>query len=317
MSDIENVAAAPAITDAPVYDVVDAAAPVSSGLEQTAVAPVETTTQSTPIGLEALSETYRNDPSLKDFKTLDDLAKSYVNAKSMIGQSIRIPGPDASEEAKAEFYRKLEAVPGVVKFDPNSDDIYKRLGKPESPDNYQVQFDPQLNSDITLQKNFLAKAHAAGLNSKQAQELIDYQNGYIREAAEQIKEQVLGFQEAVKAEFGPDFQNRMVAANTGVTLMAKKYPELGGLLKANPVFANHPAIVNLFSNLGKQAIEGNAGIGAAVDVKFGMSSAEAQSKIAEVRANPNHPSKNPRDPDHKEALARVQELYRIASHAEM
>lgn len=316
MSDIENVTAAPATTDAPVYDV--GAAPVSSGVEQTAVADVSTVAKSAPVGLEILSESFRNDRSIKDFKSIDDIAKSYINLKAMVGNSIRIPGPDASDEVKAEFYKKLESVPGVLKFDENKvDDIYNRLGRPKSPDKYQVEFDPQLNTNSELQTGFLSKAHEIGLNSKQAQEIVNYQNQFVKQAADQIREQVLGFQEQVKAEFGADFQNRMVAANTGVTILSKKYPELGTLLKHNPIFANHPAIVNMFYNLGRQAIEGNAGIAGAADVKFGMSPSEAQAKIEEIRSNPNHPSKNHKDPGHREALERVQELYRIASQSEM
>lgn len=309
MSDNENVVASPETTSAPVYD--------GGVISNNAVETITLENAITPKGLDVLSETYRNDPSIKDFKSIDDLAKSYVNAKSMIGNSLRIPSEDASDEAKAEFFKKLESVPGIVRFDENKlDVIYDKLGRPQTPANYEVKFDETLNKNPDLQQGFLSKAHEVGLNSKQAQAIVDYQNQFIRAAADQLKEQVLEYQDQVKRELGPEFQNRMVAANTGVKMMANKYPELGDLLRNNPLFANHPAIVNMFANVGKQAIEGSAPTGEAGAMKFGMSAAEAQSRINEIRHNPNHPSKNPRDPNHKMELERLQELYRIASYSE-
>lgn len=56
-------------------------------------------------------DTLKNDPSLKDFKTPADLAKSYVETKKAYGtlasQKAGIPGPDATPEQKAAFYKTL------------------------------------------------------------------------------------------------------------------------------------------------------------------------------------------------------------------
>lgn len=311
MSEIENVVASPETTAAPVYD---------AGIQnEPAPTPVAAPVSVETVGLAGLSETYKNDPSLKDFKSVDDLAKSYVNAKAMIGGSIRLPAADASPEAIEEFFKKIESVPGVMKFDPNNlDQVYNRLGRPESADKYQVQFNPEINKREDLQSGFLSKAHEIGLNSKQAQGIIDYQNGFIADSVAQIKEQVLNLQEQVRQEFGPEFTNRMQAANAGVQLMGKKYPDIGDLLKQNPIFANHPAVVNLFSNLGRQVVEGSTPTGDVANTRFGgMTSAEAKVEIEAIRADRNHPSKNHRDPNHKQALDKLQELYKIASHSEM
>ena len=63
---------------------------------------------------DSLAEDLRSEPSLKDFKDINSLAKSHVSAQKMLGGSIRIPGEDASDEARQEFYSKLSNVEGVV-----------------------------------------------------------------------------------------------------------------------------------------------------------------------------------------------------------
>ena len=90
---------------------------------------------------DSVDESYRD--SVKDFKDINGLVKSYQSAQSMLGSSIRIPTDDASKEAKDEFYSRLSQVPGLTRL-PNKDDpeamnqFYNSLGRPESKDGYKI-----------------------------------------------------------------------------------------------------------------------------------------------------------------------------------
>ena len=63
--------------------------------------------------LSSLPEELRSNPTLQDTKSVEALAKRFVDTKSALGASIRIPGEDASDEVRQEFYSKLNSsVPG-------------------------------------------------------------------------------------------------------------------------------------------------------------------------------------------------------------
>ena len=131
-------------------------------------APVTTTT-----GL-GLSEEFANEPSLKDFKDINALAKSYVSAQRMLGNSIRIPGEDASDEARKAFYDKISTLPNIIKFDENDPtSVFNRLGRPETVDGYKLETAASI--DPTITSTFLQEAHKAGLTNRQVNTVIGFQ----------------------------------------------------------------------------------------------------------------------------------------------
>lgn len=88
-----------------------------------------------------LPEELRADPSLADIKDLPSLAKAFRDTKALVGSSIRVPGPDASPEAKAAFRDRLKKdAPDLVELpsDPEKrktarKDILEQLGWPKDP----------------------------------------------------------------------------------------------------------------------------------------------------------------------------------------
>ena len=78
-----------------------------------------TTTTTTSSWKDSISEAYRNDPNIEKFTEIDALAKSYINATKMIGQDkVVIPTNNSTEE--------------------HWDDVYAKLGRPESADKYSL-----------------------------------------------------------------------------------------------------------------------------------------------------------------------------------
>ena len=87
--------------------------------------------------LEQIPEEYRGHDSLNDFNDAAALAKSYVETKAMVGNSIRVPGPDAGEEAYQEYLNKIISHDPKLMMKPDfaeaeqSHEFFRTIGLPE------------------------------------------------------------------------------------------------------------------------------------------------------------------------------------------
>lgn len=110
------------------------------------------------------------------FRSADSLEAAIADIKyaaEVQGNSLRIPGPDASDEARAAFYDKIvERAPGVMrKPDIDNDDavaaVLRDLGKPDEAKDYVLE----ANEDINLTDERVGQlkdfAHQAGLTKSQ------------------------------------------------------------------------------------------------------------------------------------------------------
>ena len=101
-----------------------------------------------------VSSEYGTHASTASIQNLDSLAKSYINAQSLVGKKGRIipPSDEDSEEVWNEFWTKL--------------------GRPGKPEEYQFEVVEGLEdidfSDI--ETDFRSKAYKAGMSKKQANE---------------------------------------------------------------------------------------------------------------------------------------------------
>ena len=90
-----------------------------------------------------LPESFRDDPSLRDFKDVESLGRSYSQLRGMMGARIPLPNQESSPEEWQAFREKLADVPGVAMLPDPQDrqamgEIYAKLGRPENPDGYQL-----------------------------------------------------------------------------------------------------------------------------------------------------------------------------------
>src|SRR3989304_3701646 len=108
---------------------------------------------------EALDAGIKEHPSLSDFKTPADLAKSWVNAQKLIGkEKIPLPGEKATKE--------------------DWDVVFSRLGRPEKPEGYTLP-EIEVPEDFPLPaeeqaKEFLTKAHEIGMLPSQVNALYEW-----------------------------------------------------------------------------------------------------------------------------------------------
>ena len=106
--------------------------------------PVSPTTETQPAAKtwkEAISEEFRNDPNIEKFTEIDALAKSYINATQMIGKD-------------------KVAVPNKNSTDDQWNEVYDKLGRPESADKYSLNAKSEVVPiDDNAIKQFAENAH--------------------------------------------------------------------------------------------------------------------------------------------------------------
>ena len=265
--------------------------------------------------LACLPDDLKNEPSLGSFKDITALAKSFVSAQRMLGNSVRIPTDDSAPEAKAEFFKKLETIPGVVRLPEDNDiegrnQLLTKLGRPATADEYKLDLPEGTQEDPTQLAEFKKLAFELGLNKKQAQELTDF-NMKIKQSEHENLVKIHATNEAsIKEKWGQDFDNRLTAAKLVVRSYAEKMPDEVKALVNSPL-GNNPALLQILADFGKslhetQALTGSEGL------KFGTTPQEALEKISEIQSNRGHAFHNAKDPGHNVAVEKMHRLYEAA-----
>lgn len=171
---------------------------------------------------EGLPEELRGDPSLQDFKDVGGLAKSYLATKQQVGNSLRVPGEDATPEATQEFYDKVVRL-SAGKVMPAPDltneeamgSLYTAMGRPDEASGYEmpeVEGAPELAAERV---GFLkGLAHKYGMSQRNF-------SGFMQEAlqadADSLAAQATARQEGLaelKGEWGETFDSRRSMAVT-------------------------------------------------------------------------------------------------------
>lgn len=269
-----------------------------------AIEPTETVTAETaapdvrPVDdwRESLPADIRN--GLGDVNTVEDLAKGYVNAQGMIGNSIRIPGKDAGAEDWEKFYGKFADVPGLTRYDPNDlTSLYEAAGRPADAKGYQIEGAPE---------DFLEAAHAAGLNRQQVESLLEYENNINAQHESAEHDAVNKGIDSLRNEWGLAFDRKVEEGQRAVSFLEQTAPGLSQALDATGA-GNHPAVIKLFQALGANLKEGQ-GFAGTHGTNSGITPAEARAQIAEIQNNPQHPYHN----GDETALEKFLELHRFA-----
>jgi hypothetical protein len=107
-----------------------------------------------------LDESIRSHPSLKDFKTPNDVVKSYVEVQKLIGpEKIIMPSKDADPKEWNER-------------------VFDRLGRPKDPKDYLLPTDLQIPKELPISEKlidgFRKVAHESGVLPKQFQTMYKW-----------------------------------------------------------------------------------------------------------------------------------------------
>ena len=206
------------------------------------VAPVKVEEQQTENKVDFRSlipDEYKEDKALANFQDMNQFVKSYLHANKMVGlDKIPVPNKFATEEDWQE--------------------VFKRLGAPETPNDYKYSFKED-EVDPKQLKAFNETAHKLGLLPKQAEALVKYYNNLNKSQSEQLENQAIEAQTKteteLKKEFGPQFNKRLdqakrLAVNTlGEDFLNKTILQDGSRLGDNL------EVIKAFSNLADKLSE--------------------------------------------------------------
>lgn len=247
-------------------------------------------------------------PALKDVKDVNSLAKQFVDLQQHMGRAVRVPGEDASQDAKQQFYQDLiNKVPGLM-VKPNEEDadamnaFYDTIGRPKEETGYEL---PEVEGvDLPEDRaNFLRKvAHKNGIGKKQFKGLLSEIMEADKLGMDAHKEKVVESRDRLKREWGEAYEGR-----ENVVLTAAK---------------NSNAPDEIVNAIEKGTMRGESlkwlyGLMAqgSEDKNFAdshgaarLSPSEAEAQINEIMSNKKGPYWDASDPAHKATVKKVVEL---------
>ena len=245
---------------------------------------------------EAISEEFREDPNIAKFTELDALAKSYINATRMIGQDkVAIPNENSTDDQWQE--------------------VYGKLGRPESPDKYKLE----ANSDVVpldegAIKQFAENAHQLGLNNKQAQGILEFYKNSMEGSAQQARidtETAQANAEAeLRKEWGGNYDNNIKKA--GSVAKANMNPQILDMeLKDGTRLGDHPEVIKGFANIANLLSEDKLVGTESENVSQGV---DYQSEISKIVNDRSGPYWNKSHPDHDKVVQQVFTLRTMMSN---
>lgn len=253
--------------------------------------PIETPAEGNWIA--GLPENLRTDPAIRDFKSVDDLATSYVNTKKMLGTRVPIPAHD-DPDATREFFSKM--------------------GVPEKPDGYEVRPDglPQdFTPDPKILSTFQEAAHKLNLTPRQFQGLVQY-NARLSEQIQ--KEQALAAEQTIEAKhkalddaFGPakGEQGQLAAS------CINRFGDDGVLQKLNDAgLGLDPDIIKMLAKIEKSC-QSDPMLTGSQESQYTITKSEAERDLEMMKNDPEtvQAMVNPSHPRHAEVESKMNKLY--------
>ena len=239
---------------------------------------------------DSISEEYRVDPNIEKFTEIDALAKSYINATKMIGQDkVAIPNNNSTED--------------------QWNDVYAKLGRPESADKYTLDAKSEVvNFDDTAIKSFAEQSHKLGLNNKQAQGILEFYKYNMEGTAQQSKIDTETAQaqaeQQLRQEWGRDFEGKVKQA--GALAKANINPEVLDMTLSNGTrLGDHPEIIKGFAKIAGMMQEDKI---VATESENAQSVNNIEDEISSIVNDRNGPYWNKGHPDHDKMVQQVYTL---------
>ena len=255
--------------------------------------PVSPTTETQPVAKtwkEAISEEFRNDPNIEKFTEIDALAKSYINATQMIGKDkVAVPNKNSTEDQWNE--------------------VYDKLGRPESADKYTLNAKSEVVPiDDNAIKQFAENAHQLGLNNKQAQGILEFYKNNMEGMAQQAKVDTetaqVQSEQQLRQEWGREFESNVKKA--GALAKANMNPEILDMqLKDGMRLGDHPEIIKGFAKIAGMMSEDKI---VSTESENVSSNTDVETEISDIMNNKDGPYWNKSHPDHDKMVQQVYTL---------
>jgi hypothetical protein len=256
---------------------------------------------------ESLPEDLRDEDCWKSVTDFQNMAKQFVNQRKAIGKSkVAIPTEKSSQEEWDAFYATL--------------------GRPEKPEDYQVEVPDDLKEVYTDEALAEAKkfAHSIGVTDKQFAAYMKF--SMERDAklladqdafeAQQQEEARQAAEKAMRDDFGPAYDKYLHAANR---IVAEAFPKEEDQLALTEELGNNPRFIRFAAIVGSRLLESKAQVAQLTTDTPG----DAMKKIKELQSTPGYMSSDGSYMDgsvrkfmsrdqQKEITERIRELYKTA-----
>ena len=225
-----------------------------------------------------IPESFKEEKALDNFNNMEDFVKSYLHAQKLGGaDKIPVPNKHSTEEDWHE--------------------VFKRLGAPETPEDYKYNL-----KDVELDQNqvqeFNKEAHKLGLLPRQAESLIKFYNemnsnnaASQEEAAAQAQLQT---ETELKKEYGPQFSKRLdQAKKLAVNSLGSDFLE-NTYLKDGSRLGDNIKVIKAFSDLADKLSEDEIikGDGSdymtAKDIEKEINELTQEGSAYWIKTHPNH-----------------------------
>lgn len=206
----------------------------------------------------------------RQFATPADAVRTALDLRQKLSTAVQMPGADADPEKRLE--------------------IFNRLGRPESPDGYEVAHPEAVPDWVSFedetvqetQRSFLEAMHGAGAT----QEMVDAALGWYwgqfaaSEAARDraMDEEFTSAEAGLRSEWGRDFERNLEHAGRAVAAFGGR--ELGDALERHGL-SNHPAVVRAFARIGRTMGEDDMISGSISDTTRDQLRRRAEGLVAE------------------------------------
>jgi hypothetical protein len=225
-----------------------------------------------------IPESFKEEKALDNFNNMEDFVKSYLHAQKLVGaDKIPVPNKHSTEE--------------------DWNEVFKRLGAPETPEDYKYNF-----KDVELDQNqvqeFNKAAHRLGLLPKQAEGLIKFyneMNGNNAASQEEAAAQAqLQTETELKKEYGPQFSKRLdQAKKLAVNSLGSDFLE-NTYLKDGSRLGDNIKVIKAFSDLADKLSEDEIikGDGSdymtAKDIEKEINELTQEGSAYWIKTHPNH-----------------------------
>lgn len=145
-----------------------------------------------------LPDDLKENATLQKFKDVGGLSSSYLSMQEMLGSRVKVPTDDSSDEERSDFYTKV--------------------GRPETPDKYDLVIDERFSANPADQQKILEfrnQAFSQGFTNNQAQKAVDFYtdmiNGAMIDGDAAMGQARISAETTLKKEWGPQEYDKNLA----------------------------------------------------------------------------------------------------------
>jgi len=146
-------------------------------------------------------------------RTIDQVVSDLTNAAAHMGNSLRMPGPDASDEDRMNFAMRAAEKNPMLMVRPNTEDaeamesLLKTLGKPDEPSEYALPEEVEIAEDALV--SLRQKAHQYGMTKKQFESWVKDMHNESQESMQRQQDALEQDINGLKADWGDAMQSRL------------------------------------------------------------------------------------------------------------